>query len=97
MYHYHLVVESGYDQLPKFAHILNRDYACYFNERHSRVGHLFQRRYSSQPIEDDSYFLSAIRYVHRNPEEAGIAATNAYAWSSYSLYAGTNDLVVRTT
>lgn len=94
--HYHLIVRSKYDGLPKFAHALNRSYAVYFNTKHDRAGHLFQDRYSSEPIEDDSYFLSAIRYVHRNPVEAGIVSSCDYAWSSYSAYIGTGNLVART-
>lgn len=84
--HYHLVVKSDYEQLPKFGHALNRAYAKYFNEEHSRTGHLFQGRFSSEPIQDDSYFLAAIRYVHRNPVKPGIVSNCSYAWSSYDAY-----------
>ena len=88
--HYHLVVRSAYDQLPKFAHALNRAYATYFNDEHGRTGHLFQSRYNSEPIDDESYFLAAIRYVHRNPVEAGLAPTCEYPWSSYPAYLNLN-------
>ena len=84
--HYHLVVQVDYEHLPKFGHSLNCDYAKYFNARHEHIGHLFQDRFSSQPINDDEYFLSAIRYVHRNPLEAKLSATCSYPWSSYDAY-----------
>lgn len=87
--HYHLIVRSSYDKLPDFAYKLNRTYATYFNARHNRKGHLFEERFKSQPINDDSYFLEAIRYVHRNPVEARISATCEYSWSSYSEYLAT--------
>ena len=84
--HYHLVVRCDYDVLPRLCFALNRNYATYFNSIHGRTGHLFQSRYSSQPINDDSYFLAAVRYVHRNPVEAGITRTCSYPWSSYDAY-----------
>ena len=86
--HYHLVVSASYSNLSLFAHALNSSYARYFNNTHERTGHLFQGRFSSQPIEDDSYFLAAIRYVHRNPVEAGLVQTCDYPWSSYTTYLG---------
>lgn len=84
--HYHLVVKAGQENLATFARDLNRSYAVYFNRAHERTGHVFQDRYSSEPIENDSYFLSAIRYVHRNPVEARMTTTCSYRWSSYDLY-----------
>lgn len=86
--HYHLVLSASYERLSIFGHALNSAYARYFNDAHGRSGHLFQERFSSQPIEDDSHFLTAIRYVHRNPVEAGLAPTCAYPWSSYASYLG---------
>lgn len=87
--HYHLVVEDPHQNLSLFAHRLNRSYAKCFNETHGREGHLFQERFRSEPIEDESYFLTAIRYVHRNPVEAHLTATCNYPWSSYNTYLGT--------
>lgn len=86
--HYHLVVRASPEDLSSFGHKLNGAYAIYFNAAHERIGHLFQKRFSSQPIEDDSYLLSAIRYVHRNPVEAQLSRTCAYPWSSYGVYLG---------
>ena len=91
--HYHLIVKSDYERLPSFAHKLNRDYAIYFNDRHGREGHLFETRYKSQPINDDSYFLEAIRYVHRNPVAAHMCPDCNYPWSSYADYVGKTDQV----
>ena len=92
--HYHLVVKCDYDKLPTLAHKLNCTYATYFNDRHGREGHLFETRYKSQPINDDSYFLEAIRYVHRNPVAARMCPDCNYPWSSYADYlAATTDQV----
>lgn len=85
--HYHLIVKIDFNKLPAFAYRLNGTYATYFNDHHGRQGHLFESRYKSQPIDSNSYFLEAIRYVHRNPVAAHMAPTCAdYPWSSYSAY-----------
>ena len=65
-------------------------YAYSFNMQHGRSGHLFQERFKSEPIDSDAYLLTAVRYIHANPEKAGLAAMGAYPWSSYREYAGGN-------
>jgi len=47
-------------------------YSKYYNERHKRVGHLFQNRYKSPVIDKARYFLDVLRYIHLNPLRAGI-------------------------
>ena len=68
-------------------------YASYFNGVHGRVGHLFQGRFGSEPIEDDNQLLACVRYVHMNPQAAGIAAFDDYKWSSFGEYVGDRRLV----
>ena len=59
----------------------------YFNRKYKRVGHLFQDRYRSEPVEDDAYFLMALRYIHRNPVKAGFCEKpEEYLRSSYREY-----------
>ena len=62
-------------------------YTKYFNERHQRVGHLFQGRFRSRLIDTDSYLLVASRYVHLNPVRAKLAKHPVdFLWSSYRAY-----------
>ncbi len=64
-------------------------YVYYFNKKYKRIGHLFQDRFKSEAVEDDSYILSLSRYIHLNPVEAGIAQdASEYQWSSYRNYIG---------
>lgn len=86
--HVHLVLHVTGEALPKLMQELLGEYARRFNERHDRVGHLFQSRFKSEPIDSETYLLQAVRYVHRNPETAGIALTQDYRWSSYREYLG---------
>jgi putative transposase len=66
---------------------LQSAYTQWFNRRHGRVGHLFQGRYKAFLIEKDRYLLALVRYINRNPLEAGLATrAEDYAWSSDRYY-----------
>ena len=67
---------------------LNTCYAQHFNNRHEHVGHVFQNRYFSKPIETDAYLLSAARYIMQNPVKEGMASLLEYPWSSIGEYIG---------
>lgn len=95
--HVHLILDEGPDGVSKNMHSINTAYAYYFNSRHSRIGHLFQDRFKSEAIEDDRYLLTAVRYIHNNPINAGITfKPEDYKWSSYQAYANptTHDGIV---
>ncbi|SNT21898.1 hypothetical protein SAMN05446037_10554 [Anaerovirgula multivorans] len=41
----------------------------------------------SEPIENESYFLTVLRYIHQNPVKAGITKDiESYKWSSYNEF-----------
>ena len=62
-------------------------YAQYFNWRHQRIGHLFQERFRSEPVNDMEYFITLIRYIHQNPIAGGLSKTvTDYIWSSWHEY-----------
>ena len=85
--HTHLLVHAEYSGLPIAMREIGSRYARYFNERHSRPGHLFQGRYNSVPVEDDTQFLGTMRYIHRNPyHHDGRTLTGEFPWSSYTEY-----------
>ena len=54
--HFHLLLQSDRGLLPSFMHCLLTGYSKCFNERHSRVGHLFQNRYKSPMVDKAGYF-----------------------------------------
>ena len=71
--HVHLLLRDTKDQLDLVMKKIAGSYAYYFNHKYDRSGHLFQDRYGSEVVEDDAYLMTVIRYIHRNPEKAGIA------------------------
>ena len=46
---------------------IGTSYVNYFNKIYKRTGHVFQDRYKSEAIENESYFLSVLMYIHSNP------------------------------
>ena len=84
--HLHLVIKEQKEPISRIIKKIATSYAYYFNQKYKRVGHLFQDRYKSEIIEEEAYLLSAIRYVHNNPEKAEITKKEQYRWSSYPDY-----------
>lgn len=69
--HFHLMVYSeSLDRLSRMQHRLLTAYAVYFNNRFGRVGHLFQNRYQSKPVETEEYFWQLIEYIRQNAPHA---------------------------
>ena len=85
--HLHLLLKEQEDGISRIMRRINTAYAYYFNKKYNRVGHVFQGRFKSEPVENDSYLISVIRYIHNNPVKAKIVnQPEQYKWSSYSLY-----------
>lgn len=61
-------------------------FVYWYNLKYNRVGHLFQDRYRSEPVEDESYLVMAVVYIHQNPMKAGITKGLSYKYSSYDSY-----------
>lgn len=91
--HVHIVLKSEKVFLSKSMQSLTIRYVQYFNKKYKRTGTLVQSRFRSKSIEDQRYFLEVCRYVHRNPENAGIARTEDYQWSSYQEYLGKSKII----
>jgi putative transposase len=87
--HYHLVMRIDERGMSRGLCELNSQYALLFNQSHARINHLFGKRYWSKEIDSDDGFRGAVRYVVRNPVEAGIVdSPAAYVWSSYQATIG---------
>jgi len=92
--HVHLQIYDGEENLPTIMNSLQTRYVNYFNKKYDRVGHLFQGNYINKIIEEEDYFKNNIRYIHQNPEKAGISRKEDYRWSSYNAYINNeNELV----
>lgn len=85
--HFHLLLQSDRGCLPSFMHCLLTGYSMRFNERHRRVGHLFQNRYKSPVVCKDGYFRDVVRYIHLNPVRSEIVPSisdlEEYPWTGH--------------
>ena len=85
--HYHLLIKDVNDNLPTIMKMINSSYAAYYNNKYEGVGHVFQNRYRSEPVNNEQYLLGVTRYIHNNPVKAGITKScKDYPWSSYQQY-----------
>ncbi|MCQ2551062.1 MAG: transposase [Clostridia bacterium] len=83
--HVHLLIYS--EKIPEvFIKRVGCTYVPYFNKKYERVGHLFQDRYKSEAVNNDRYLIGVVRYIHKNPQKAGICNMESYEWSSYRDY-----------
>ena len=84
--HFHLLVKFEEEPIEQAMKRICGRFVYWYNTKYGRVGHLFQDRFKSEPINDDKYFLSCIRYIHQNPQKAGICDIDKYEYSSYHTY-----------
>lgn len=81
--HVHLLLEEGKEPLELIFKRIGVRYVYWYNWKYKRTGHLFQDRFKSEPVDDDSYFLMVLRYIYQNPVKAGLCKKpEDYPWSS---------------
>lgn len=79
-----LIYEENMDFLSRFMHDVNLRYAKYYNEKYSRIGHVFRDRFKMQLIDTERYLQTCIKYIHNNPVKANICRSPAeYPYSSF--------------
>ena len=85
--HLHLLLMEGKEPLETVMRRIGGSYVLRYNRKYGRVGHLFQDRFKSEPVEDDVYFLTVLRYIFQNTVKAGIVSKNEYyLWTNYIDY-----------
>jgi len=100
--HYHLLLSPrGKDGVSKFMHKLGTAYVKYFNQKYQRRGTLFEGRYKSILITNESHFYHLPYYIHLNPldlkfpewrkgklrnHKEALKFLEGYRWSSYLDY-----------
>jgi REP element-mobilizing transposase RayT len=87
--HVHLAAQVGDTPLGRVMQAVASSYARRKQQRIPTTGHLFERRYRAILVDSDAYWLTLVRYIHRNPVEAGMVADpEDYRWSSHRSYLG---------
>ena len=85
--HVHILIKENKEELGQIMRRICSSYVYWYNKKYERIGPLFQDRYKSEPVEDDGYLLTVIRYIYQNPVKAGIEnKVEKYIWSDYKEY-----------
>lgn len=86
--HFHLLMRGGENAVCTLMHRLMTNYAMYFNATYAHTGRVFEDRNWQKECLDDRYFVTLLRYIHRNPIAAGLVL-NARDWK----YSGHRELL----
>jgi REP element-mobilizing transposase RayT len=90
--HAHWIVQTDAVGISRLMARILTGYARRFNQRHERVGYLFQSRFKSRLILDDADLVGVVRYVHLNPLSARIVGTleelERYRWTGHGAVVG---------
>lgn len=102
--HFHLLVRQKEENgITLFMRKLGTGYTNYFNKKYKRTGVLFQGKFKSVHIENESHFMYLPIYIHLNPLDfefkewrngkidnpaGAMDFLNNYKWSSYMDYMG---------
>ena len=81
--HVHFIIFDKNENMSTAIQSLNIRYTSYFNKKYERTGHLFENRFKSHVINNQEYLKNVVRYIHKNPENAGL---KPYIWTSYYEY-----------
>lgn len=85
--HIHILLRVGQEKLETILKRIAGSYVYWYNFKYNRIGHLFQDRFKSEPVDSDEYFLTVLRYIHQNPIKARICERlEDYRYSSYIDY-----------
>lgn len=81
--HFHISIQTRKIPISKIMSSLITSYSMYFNRTYKHFGPVFQNRFKSILIENDSYFLKLSQYIYLNPVRAGlIKDPKDYTYSS---------------
>jgi hypothetical protein len=67
--------------------LLSISFTKTINQKHNRVGSLFQGQFQATPIVQDTHLIYLSAYIHLNPVRAGLAQqADEWPFSSYREY-----------
>ena len=88
--HFHIVIMAiKAKDLSRFMQWLMTSHVRRYHTHYGTSGHIWQGRFKSFVIQEDSYLLTALRYVERNPVRSGLVESAMdWSWSSLKELAG---------
>jgi putative transposase len=94
--HFHLLIKTLETSLSEIMQYFTSRYAYWFNRKYGHVGHAFQSRFHSIPVQTDAYLAEVSAYIDLNAPRAGmVMRPEDYAWGGYrSIMTGAVDPIV---
>jgi putative transposase len=84
--HLHIVLKTPQPNLARGMQAFLSGYANVWSRRHRFSGHVFQGRYRTELVEDETYLWTVTRYVHLNPVRGRLVEhPTAWAWAGEKL------------
>ncbi|GAB4010061.1 MAG: hypothetical protein Fur0010_01860 [Bdellovibrio sp.] len=81
--HYHMMVRTPNCDIDVFMHFFNKTLSSRINMSVGRLNHVFGGPYKWSIIDNQSYYLNAIKYLYQNPVRAGICnSVETYPYST---------------
>ena len=94
--HWHLLLWPRHDgDLSDFMRWVTLTHTQRYHAAHGTVGigHLYQGRFKSFPVQDDGYYLTVMRYIEANPLRAKLVKNAGdWPWSSFAVRQGVESL-----
>lgn len=85
--HIHLLMKVNSEPIGDIFRHIGSSFVYWYNIKYERTGHLFQDRFKSEPVENETYLLNVFRYILNNPVKAGLCKNPAdYPYSSAKEY-----------
>jgi hypothetical protein len=83
------LVKTKQDSISEIMQVLSSRYALRFNRKYKQVGHAFQSRFHSIPVQTDAYLAEVAAYIDLNAPRARMVAHPAdYPWCGYKAIVG---------
>lgn len=91
--HIHLIVTTGEEfYLDKIMYEICQRFSRKYNLHMGREGHFWKNRYFANVIENDTYGLACLRYIHNNPVKAKLVGNpSQWPWSCARFYMSEGD------
>ena len=87
--HWHAAVRCPVGGLSRFMKRANHRYALRHDRRWEKTGHLWQHRFGAVLQESELQYLWLLRYIVRNPLEAGLCdSVEGWRWTSWGPTVG---------
>lgn len=90
--HFHFLVKVNKEKIDKLKQLIGIQLSAYtkaVNNMYERNGSLFQQHTKAKLIDDESYLLTLLAYIHQNPVRAGLVdRLPRWPYSSYLDLAG---------